>query len=423
MKEKESLVSGMTDSEFLSFLFAERERENSLSQYQGWNNWALAGALITLVYTVYSIWKNEVFMSWDIILYSAGGMMSFYFVFRTFFTLFRRERGYDYYRVRILGEEIPWVDLILIFFCAVTEIVCLFTIGEINLVFWLWGTILMLHIFAVVCGVVYKHKVLPPFYENVCFPNLKLNVAFNALAGGIFGAILSKSFKVVCPDIFSSEFEVGVCCAAGLILVSVLLRINAGNRVVKKFDAIIDRYIYAGVSKEDTYQKILCNRMGYGVLESCRKEILSIRDTLDFFDQNEAKFDEIIENINNDNYEVSQLQGYLKFTDDALGRFEKGLDVSTSLAGRLNDIMKIAPDYDDIQEVSYIVDLNKKLYSNIRVILNKVQDIIALIMREKDKYYCRKFGGLCEYKCEHRNDPKSVLYVLKWRLRKVIIKS
>jgi len=54
MGEKKLFVSEMTDSEFVSFLYSERDRENGLSLYQGWNNWAIAGALITIIYNIYN---------------------------------------------------------------------------------------------------------------------------------------------------------------------------------------------------------------------------------------------------------------------------------------------------------------------------------------------------------------------------------
>ena len=41
-------ITDLTDAEFLSFLYSERDREESLNSYQGWNVWAVAGALITV---------------------------------------------------------------------------------------------------------------------------------------------------------------------------------------------------------------------------------------------------------------------------------------------------------------------------------------------------------------------------------------
>lgn len=44
MEEKQkNRITELSDSEFLSFLYTEREREHSLNQYQGWNIWAIVG--------------------------------------------------------------------------------------------------------------------------------------------------------------------------------------------------------------------------------------------------------------------------------------------------------------------------------------------------------------------------------------------
>lgn len=47
-QEKNS-ITDLSDGEFLSFLFSERDRENALRQYQGWNIWALVGAIAAVV--------------------------------------------------------------------------------------------------------------------------------------------------------------------------------------------------------------------------------------------------------------------------------------------------------------------------------------------------------------------------------------
>ena len=57
MEEKEckkrTEIYELPDGEFLSFLYSERDRENSLRQYQGWNIWALVGAISTVVVAGY----------------------------------------------------------------------------------------------------------------------------------------------------------------------------------------------------------------------------------------------------------------------------------------------------------------------------------------------------------------------------------
>ena len=39
-KMKKNRITELQDSEFLSFLYSERDREEGLVTYQGWNLWA-----------------------------------------------------------------------------------------------------------------------------------------------------------------------------------------------------------------------------------------------------------------------------------------------------------------------------------------------------------------------------------------------
>jgi hypothetical protein len=50
--------------------------------------------------------------------------------------------------------------------------------------------------------------------------------------------------------------------AACFILIFILLKINTGNKSVRRFEKILDNYLYMNVSKEDTFKKIMINRMG-----------------------------------------------------------------------------------------------------------------------------------------------------------------
>lgn len=63
MVRKINLISEMSDSDFIGFLYSERELENSFCLFQGWNNWAIAGVVVTVVCTIYTIWKKAVFMA------------------------------------------------------------------------------------------------------------------------------------------------------------------------------------------------------------------------------------------------------------------------------------------------------------------------------------------------------------------------
>lgn len=69
-------ISNLTDAEFLSFLYSERDREQSLSQLQGWNNWALAGAFATVLWTLYTICSEKYFIEWADVVYLTSGILA-----------------------------------------------------------------------------------------------------------------------------------------------------------------------------------------------------------------------------------------------------------------------------------------------------------------------------------------------------------
>lgn len=54
MQEGNNILS-LSEAEFLLFLYSERDREESLNSYQGWNVWAVFGALITVVCAAYGV--------------------------------------------------------------------------------------------------------------------------------------------------------------------------------------------------------------------------------------------------------------------------------------------------------------------------------------------------------------------------------
>ena len=122
MEDRNARIYELSDSEFLSFLYAERDRENSLSQFQGWNNWAIAGAIVTIVCAIYTICKNTVLIDSEYILYGFTGAMALYLLIKAYSVFFMRKRGYNRYCVRVLKEQIPKVDLILIIISSICAI-------------------------------------------------------------------------------------------------------------------------------------------------------------------------------------------------------------------------------------------------------------------------------------------------------------
>ena len=107
------MIPEMSDSEFLSFLYSERNRENDISQYQGWNTWVLIGAAITSLCAFYSTIKTGSELNYVSAFYYAVGTIAFFLAYHNIARLFRRERGHVITRVRLLKDVIPFTDLAL----------------------------------------------------------------------------------------------------------------------------------------------------------------------------------------------------------------------------------------------------------------------------------------------------------------------
>ncbi len=417
-------LTDLSESEFLSFLYSERERENSLSQYQGWNNWALIGALITVLSVAYASLKSVGRIDWMRCSYYATGSVSFFLAYHSWLKFFKRERGYDFTRVRLLKEMVPWTDSGLSVLTAVFAIALILIYDNPSYLLWIWAVILLIQISIASIAMINRNRLVPSYFYRPFFSKLGWNVAYDGLAGGLFALAWSSSFKLASWNILNSEFEVGICLGTAVVLIYFFIRIKVENKVAEQFDAIIDRYLYTGISKEETLSAILCNRMGYGVMEVCEKELSKVQEMVDAC-KNKCKELEVLRaNIKSDNYDIDQiaidnrrLLVLLRFLNDALKQSDK-------LAARLNEMVRIAPILDHVAAIKTVFDTNHELYLQVKEVQKTVDDVSTLLQKEFDEHYCQKAKALCpNMDCEHRDEPFDKKYVRQLRHSHIYIKG
>ena len=96
--KKDIDVSKMSEADFLNFLYSERNREESLNSYQGWNLWAAFGAMITVACTAYNIicaHTGEIDRLRTIYLtsYYLGAIFGFWYSFMFLYVFFGTQTG------------------------------------------------------------------------------------------------------------------------------------------------------------------------------------------------------------------------------------------------------------------------------------------------------------------------------------------
>ena len=374
-----SMIPEMSDSEFLSFLYSERNRENDISQYQGWNTWVLIGAAITSLCAFYSTIKTGSELNYVSAFYYAVGTIAFFLAYHNIARLFRRERGHVITRVRLLKDVIPFTDLALSILTALCILAIIPVISCTSAAYWCWLIVLLVETAVLIVGLYNRDRLVPYYFHRTYFPEPRWNMIYSGLSCGLFCEAGQLSFKAAPVIILCPEFEAGVCIAAFIILIYLILRINVDNKVVKTFDSIMDMYLYAGVTKEQTYQKILCNRMGYGVIEICHKKLKEVQDHTKKCEVMSKEVALIKQTISSGSVDQTLFPKSLLRMQQMLKYINESLKLSNALTDRLDEIIKVVPVFTSISDIRAIMDTNKELHNKAKIVNNEINKLLNVI--------------------------------------------
>lgn len=417
-----SMIPEMSDSEFLSFLYSERNRENDISQYQGWNTWVLIGAAITALCAFYSTIKTGSELNYVSAFYYAVGTIAFFLAYHNISRLFKRERGHVISRVYLLKDVIPFTDSGLSIVTALCILAIIPVIGCTSAAYWCWLIVLLVETAVLIVGLYNRDRIVPYYFHRTYFPEPRWNMIYSGLSCGLFCEAGQLSFKAASGIILCPEFEAGVCIAVFIILIYLILRINVDNKVVKTFDSIMDMYLYAGATKEQTYQKILCNRMGYGVIEICQKKLNEVQDHTKKCEGMSKEVAQIKQTILSGQVDRNLFHSSTLRMKQILNYLKETLRQSEKLSGKLDEILKVVPVFTSISDINAIFDTNKELYEKIQIVDGELDELSDLIRDRFTRHYCRKTNSLCEaLDCDARNDSMCWNYALERRWNSLLI--
>ena len=394
-------VTELSDAEFLSYLYAERDREESLNSYQGWNSWAVVGALITVACGVYSIiCKHQEEIDWLNMSYFASGIIGFCFCYRGcvkfIFSFMERKRGVDYRKVKYLKDVAPIPYLVVALLCSVTFAVFFPLANSVCR----WGLLSVLWICMAVANVlvllnVYlgKDSIVMSYVDGILFPNVRLWIWIEMAISSIYSIIWFRSFRLsTCQFIGTPDFEVAACLTLFVLLLYLLLKIKMSNRKSSVIDVALDEFIYKGVKREEVFQKVQANRMGYGVLEICKQELDELTKYAEAFDEQMKQMEYIKEELSNDTIDVCHIQ-------EEMEKVTKTMDYikDWSQKVRLLDA-KMVKVRDQVKEVVLDEDFDKMLDVGDRMLekADVMTQCVGEVMNEfkgyADRHTCENLG-------------------------------
>lgn len=233
------------------------------------------------------------------------------------------------------------------------------------------------------------------------------NAAFDAIMGMLFSIIGSQAFGLAGHNILTPDFEFAACVAALIVLLFILFKLNFGNKVVMRFDSILDKYFYAGASKEETFHEILKNRMGYGVLDGCYKELRSVEKLTERCIEEEKELAEIKQNALDGKCTVNQLNEYQGRVDVILGHQQVALNETRVLLKRMDEIVKVSSSYKDVPGMKRVFDSNQQCHEKVKEVCEQAGEVSRLLFQIEKRIYKDVIAALEEVKCKKEEENSS----------------
>lgn len=368
--QKNNKVTNLSDSEFLSYLYSERDREENLNSYQGWSAWAVIGALITVICAGYTIAANKGdeinILRVGYILSSIAGLC---ICFRPYFLIlkliFSKERGCDVKRIKYLEDVCPKLYLWFTFLISVAFSIFI-PINDSTSpwsavsVGWIITAILL--VFAIVYVQIKKDKIVWSLVDGLIFGELKLDRWFGCILGGVLSIIWTQSFKKFEGGVIGNpDVEMAVIIVTAIGLIYLLINILKSENMSSHMDVLLDDYIYKCRDKGDIYHQIQVLHMGYGVLEVCSREVYQLKNSLKDFEPQKKKVEEFIKLLSNGKFDINDIDSYINVMRSAFSFINQLKVQSEALERKIKQIENQVPRIEEVEEYRELLIIVEKL--------------------------------------------------------------
>lgn len=390
------IIKGLSDAEFLSFLYSERDREESLNSYQGWNIWAVVGALITVSCVAYRVLVAHIgeidrVRTFYLLSFYLGSIFCFWHTVLFVLSFIGRKRAKDYKRLKYLKDVAPIPYLTVTTACSLVMAMSLVVVNVVNDLDWntasiSWIVLAVCHLLICVSVYTNRNAIVWAVKEDIWFVRTWVMVLAGLFVFVLFWLIWKWSLEnIKGPFLGTAEFELATCFTAIIMLVYLLLKIKLANRESSTIDVLIDEYVYKDQSKEDVYRQLRANQMGYGILETCSQELYALKKYSDTFEQQKEKLDEVKDSFINRTVDVnnleelfSELRKSLKYNDEWVKRVD-------ALSDKVDEIDKNVPQLRSEEEFVNMLKIVGHLMSKGREMNDQIKSVIEEIQKFLDE--------------------------------------
>ncbi len=381
---KKNRMEELTDAEFLSFLYSEREREENLNSYQGWNLWATVGAMITVACTAYNIicaHTGEIDRLRIIYLtsYYLGSIWGFWYSFIFFMSFLKRKRAKDYKRIKHLKDVAPIPYFIVSTVCAVEFALCFLLVECDNR----WNTISISWMVLAVCLLlisihvyVKRNAIVWAVRDDIWFVRKWVMFTVGLFVFVVYWLIWKWSRENISGPFFGTpEFELAVCITAFTVLVDLCLFTKLKNRRSSEIDVLIDEFLYKGKLKEEVYSQLRANQMGYGIFEACKQERDALKKYSDDFDSHKKTLEELRASFENGDISVDCVVERFESLKESFEYNDEWANRVDALCDKLDEIGKNVPELKDEEEFVNLYEDAGRMLKRSKVMYNEIKSL------------------------------------------------
>lgn len=375
MNDPKKSISSFSDSEFLSLLYAERDRESNLNQVPGWSLWAILGATVTVLCAGYGILKSNILLSWIDVVYYCSALIATFLFLASIFNGAPREKGYDPSKVRYLKEVIPYDIIFVVFLSGFASVVLIPVWDDCNLVFWGWAALIMVDIISSIICIFHRNDIVGAYKYDVMFSGGNANRIHVFVSCGLYGLIIFSSIREEWRCFINPEFEFSVCLSVLIVLLYFLVKIKKQNSMVGVIDEAIDGFLYRKETKEETFRMIVKTRMGYGVIDACVEELARVKVLLKQSQADEDELDKIMASVNQGDFPMEQLGPSQERISVILVHEHDLVDASRKLVAKMTIIANVSS-LPDLEEFHTLLKDTNAVSQQVDSVTDKIDKMI-----------------------------------------------
>ena len=397
----------MSDSDFLNFLYQEREREYSKSAAWGINFWVVGAAIVALLgYAFNSIAEDYQSFDWRLLVYYSSVLGAMMIITMILLVKYIKNKNWtNESRVITIGSNYSSKEIIGKKNIAIASIVFLNYWHDYGLVFWLWSLFLLLEILVTIYIGINTSKLITTKYRGCVFGKFWLEFVYRAIE-----IILCVSICLAALFDWGYSYQLGVNELEMSFILAIIVGIiwlvsicNSENRH-KNIDIRIDQYLYDNLSKEKVFFYLQAHSQGYDivdVLETELKKVQPILKELKEWQNNLKQYEQLIET---GNLSFDDSRTYKHVVDDNMEKAKKALDTAKHLNDVMREIIRLDAYSSSMDTFKSLDQQIEELKNVLLVFVDRSIAVSKQLFEFTRPFWCVQYGGFCKVEnCTERH--------------------